>query len=701
MNPTDSQTHRSRKLAMSTLAAFVICAASVSTLPQQPRIFRSTSALIEVDAVVTDNTGAVVRGLTHDDFVLTDNGVPQTIAQFSFVDLPPPSAPASEALSDVVSNEQSAAGRLYVILMDAFHIDPSRSTVARKLARQFVETGMGPKDMAAVLQLGQPTLNQPFTSDKALLIASIERFIGRQPESETSSVMRDAMLRPQTPGAPAEDAQSGARANEAQILLQSITQVCQRLGTVQGHRRSVIIFGEGISYDTSDVIGKDQRPGQAGYLLSFDPAKHAGEVLSAEAAMLEAARRADVTLYTVDPRGGTMGDEEIMQAQATSGASFTHEAQRGQGTMRTFASETGGFAVVGTNDFKSGFSRIVQANSSYYVLGYSPIASESDGAYHRIGVTVKSREVRIAARKGYFAIAGAPSLTSSTPRAASNETSITITPSARMRELLTSQLPVDGLGLRLTGGPVRPDGDKVLTAIVMELNTHDIHFTESAGQLSDNVEMAFVALDGAGKIYASSRSVGDLRLPVSQRDLVANGLRYVAEFALPPGRYQVRAAAYEAAAGSAGSAVLDVDTDKVAKGSLSIGSILVTAGPDQSMPTTGSFDVLRGLLPGPPTTTRAFTPHDTLVAFADVSDNGDGSGRKDEISTIVKDETGRQVFTNSSSEERTELSPKKHGAPYVTRVPLSGFAPGHYVLTIGARTPSGKSTSESIEFLVK
>ena len=690
----------SKRRSMSTLAMIAALGVAAGAFQQQPPVFRSTSALLEVDAVVTDRAGAVVRGLTRDDFILTDNGVPQNVAQFSFVDLPAPSATRPAATSDIVSNEQPANGRLYVLVLDGFHIDPSRSTVARKLARQFIDTAMGPNDMAAVIQLGPTPLNQPFTSDKTLLIASIERFIGRQPESATLSIMRDAMLRPQTPGAPAEDTESGARANEAQILLQSITQVCQRLGTIQGHRRSVIVFGEGISYDTSDVIGKDQRPGQAGYLLSFDPAKHAGEVLSAQAAMLEAARRADVALYTVDPRGGTMGDEEIMQAQTTSGTSFTREAQRGQGTLRTFASETGGFAVVGTNGFQKGFARIVQANSSYYVLGYRP-ASKQDGAYHRIQVTVKSRDVEIAARRGYFAVADASAATSPVPAAVSKESPNANAPSPRMRELLTSQLPVGGLGLRLTGGPVRPEGDKVLTALVMELDTHDIHFTESNGQLSDDIEMAFVAVDSAGKIYASNRSMGDLRLPVAQRNVVANGLRYVAEFTLPPGRYQIRAGACESAGASAGSAILDVDTEDVTKRSLSIGSIFITAGPDQRMPTTGNFQVLHGLLPGPPTTAREFTSHDTLVAYADISDRGDGSGSADEITTVVKDETGHQVFANTTSHDRTELSPKKQGIGYVSPVPLTTFAPGRYILTIAARTVAGKSTSKSIEFGVK
>ncbi|MGH9410490.1 MAG: VWA domain-containing protein [Vicinamibacterales bacterium] len=698
-----------------TLALLVMVATALTVVraQQRPPVFRSASDLVEVDAVVIDKSGGVVRGLTRDDFVVTDNGVPQTIAQFSFVDLPAPQAvpAAAQAPSDVVTNQQPADGRLYAIVLDAFHVDPIRSTVVRKLAKQFVETEMGPNDMAAVVQLGPTSLNQPFTSDKALLISAIEQFIGRKPESATLSIMRDAMLRPQAPGAPAEDTESGTRAADARILLESIAQVCQRLGTVQGHRRSVIIFGEGIDYDTSDVIGADPRPGMAGYLKSFDPAKHAGEVLSAESDMLEAARRADVALYTVDPRGNTMGDEEVMQVSgsptpqtAVPGTSFVREAQRAQGTLRTFASETGGFSVVGTNDYKTGFSRIAQANSSYYVLAYQPPVAGSLGAYHKIEVSVKARDVDVVARKGYFTVApvpaaAAPAAPTAAPAAAKAPPANA--PSDRMRALLASQLPVSGLGLRVTGGAVRPDGDKVLTTLVMEMDTRGVHFDVSNGQLSDNIEMAFAATDAAGKIYASSRSVGDLRVPVAQRSAVANGLRYVAEFALPPGRYQIRAAACESAGGTGGSAILDVDTSDMARAALSLGETLITAGPDQAMPTTGSFQLLHAFLPGPPTAAREFTSRDTVVAFTDATDKGGGSGRDDELTTSVRDATGHEVFRNQTAHDRVDLSPKKNGFGYVSRVPLSAFARGQYVLTIEVRTPGGKTASRQLPFEVK
>ena len=94
-----------------------------------------------------------------------------------------------------------------------------------------------------------------------------------------------------------------------------------------------------------------------------------------------------------------------------------------------------------------------------------------------------------------------------------------------MRELLASSLPVAGLGLRLSGGPIRPQGDKVLVALVLEIDTSDLPFSEQNGLLTNDIEMAFLAVDAQGKIQAANRSLGNLRLPSTERAAVSRGLR--------------------------------------------------------------------------------------------------------------------------------------------------------------------------------
>ena len=56
--------------------------------PQQPAtVFRSGTELVLVNVVVRDKNGAVVRGLTRDDFTVTEDDKPQTVTSFDFEEL--------------------------------------------------------------------------------------------------------------------------------------------------------------------------------------------------------------------------------------------------------------------------------------------------------------------------------------------------------------------------------------------------------------------------------------------------------------------------------------------------------------------------------------------------------------------------------------------------------------------------------------
>ena len=75
-----------RRMAVASAMALMALMASVVGLAQQPT-FSSRLDVVRVDALVTDN-GRPVRGLAPADFVVLDNGTPQTVDLASFETLP-------------------------------------------------------------------------------------------------------------------------------------------------------------------------------------------------------------------------------------------------------------------------------------------------------------------------------------------------------------------------------------------------------------------------------------------------------------------------------------------------------------------------------------------------------------------------------------------------------------------------------------
>ncbi|HEV3139529.1 MAG TPA: hypothetical protein VGY57_03385, partial [Vicinamibacterales bacterium] len=67
--------------------AFVCCASIVIAAQSQqtaPPVFRSGARLNVVDVTVLDKQGKPIEGLTANDFVITEDGEPQTISQVAF-----------------------------------------------------------------------------------------------------------------------------------------------------------------------------------------------------------------------------------------------------------------------------------------------------------------------------------------------------------------------------------------------------------------------------------------------------------------------------------------------------------------------------------------------------------------------------------------------------------------------------------------
>jgi VWFA-related protein len=161
--------HPRRAVLCGLLALLVV----TSSAQQDAPTFRAETTYIEVDAFVTGSRGALVHDMTKEDFELLEDGRPQVISDFRFVDIPvTPASPAtaSRVPADVVTNVGER--RVYVLL-----IEPGEGVVLRtqNVARRLVDDLLGPNDMMAVIHPpGTMSHAQAFTSSKALLHASID-----------------------------------------------------------------------------------------------------------------------------------------------------------------------------------------------------------------------------------------------------------------------------------------------------------------------------------------------------------------------------------------------------------------------------------------------------------------------------------------------------------------------------------------------
>src|SRR4029079_16294049 len=162
---------------------------------------------------------------------------------------------------------------------------------------------------------------------------------------------------------------------------------------MRGRRKAVIYFSEGINYDVVDAINN----------------AHATDVRHEVQDLIAAATRGNVSFYSVDPRGVTTGMEDAIEIGgfpadgSISSTALMEEMRIEHDSLRVIADETGGFPVLNQNDFRTAFARILEENSSYYVLGYYPTNEKSDGRYRNIKVNVVKPGLRVRYRRGYVA----------------------------------------------------------------------------------------------------------------------------------------------------------------------------------------------------------------------------------------------------------------------------------------------------------
>ena len=687
-----------RGLLAGFFAAFVLAAAPLPRAQQPPPAqgptFRLAVDYVEVDAVVTDRDGRFVRGLTKDDFEVLEDGKPQTLTAFTVVDLParkpsPPAFRTAPVEPDVRSNAGQFDGRVIVLVLDDLMVDPRRTNRVRTAAGQFINRFVSENDVVAVIHTGAGAKSaQNFTTNRALMLAAVNKFMGRKIESATSATIAE-QERTNSAGRTTDAVdplrlERGARARDTLTRLRAASEY---LSAIRGRRKTLVWFSEGIDSDFENPL--DQQ----------------GTIVRDELTLLiGAAQRAGVAFYAIDPRGVGAGLDDVIGIRSlpenpTSPLGVTSiidEVRRSQGSLHTIANETGGFAVTGGGDINDHFARIIEQNSSYYLLGYYPAVDRRDGKFRSLDVRVKRPGLRVMHRKGYTAPRGRPETrtTAASAEAAPPE----------LRAAVESPLPIAGVPIRVWAGPFRGSAKRASVAIILEVDPAGLRFQEQGGAFNENLEILMVPVDASGKPHDGGRDQAPMKLSAKTHDMVrTHGFRVARRLDLPPGRYQLHVAVQSGNSKAVGALTFDLDVDDFAKAPLALSGIALMSVAADRMPTAPPAKEFMDVLPMAATAIREFDRSDTLFYFSEVYPRRSGTPHAVHVQATVTSEDGKVLFRRSDERKTGEMQADEIGFDHSARFPLTDFAPGRYVLRIEAKalTAQGATAARELEFRVR
>jgi VWFA-related protein len=678
------------------LAGSVVTTGQTPAAPQGPEApnFKVQVDYVEVDAFVTDQQGRFVRDLKKEDFQVLEDRKPQTISAFTLVDIPIERATrplfAAEPFDpDVKTNARPFDGRVYILVLDDAHVQFQHTPRVKAAARRFIEQNFGANDLMAVVHVqGRAENSQEFTSSKRLLLAAVDKFLGKAERPATleryQQYLNTAGSRQR--GDAVEDPAEQKRAFDARGTLEELQAVADWFGSVRGRKKTILLVSEGIDYDVDDVFNK----------------REASMLIDRTRDLIRSATKSSVTIYAIDPRGITdQGDQSIELNGLAAGddsdpatrdiglGGLQNELRLQHNSLRTLAEETGGFAVINTNGFANAFDRIVAENSSYYVLAYYPPNPKRDGRFHNIEVRVSRPGLTVHARRGYANPNGKAVAAPLNP--ASKVTT-------EAHDALQSPLPISGLTMQVFAAPFKGTAPNASVLLGVEMSGQDLRL--SGG---DRVQITYFALDAKGKYRGGNTDTVTLNLrPETKATIQRSGMRTLSRLQIPPGRYQLRVAANDLATSAVGSVLYDLDVPDFTKGPLAMSGMVLASGAASRMPTVRVDEDLKQVLPAPPMGSRTFPVGDELALFVEIYDNAGGSPHKVDVTTTVTADEGKVMFKAEDVRDSSELQGKSGGYGYGLRVPFDGLTPGIYVLKVEARSRLGQgpTANRQVQFRI-
>lgn len=332
-----------------------------------PQTFRTTTRLVVVDVVATDEKGSPVKDLKAEDFVVKENDEPQKVVDFSFHQPGGVKAASHQPAPNVFSNEPLYSGNssLNVILLDAINTDFSNHAYAQDMLVKYLGTNPTLQPTAVYALEHNLRLLHDFSTDPAALRDAITHYRGI---GVAHLATAEAAASPFTQRGTFRNVPQGRSAAFRGMIF-----LAQTLAGYPG-RKNLIWISEGfpLSLYPDSVMGPEIMQ-----IEDYSPMveKIADELMGAQ-----------VALYPISAAGVSKDDQFSAQT-----------------AMSSMAQRTGGKTFFNRNDIDTGVRTSLDDGSTYYTLEYYPANKTWNNKFRHIKVSVGRPGVKLQYRDGYYA----------------------------------------------------------------------------------------------------------------------------------------------------------------------------------------------------------------------------------------------------------------------------------------------------------
>lgn len=555
------------------LALLLVAAASGPAFSQSPRqlpVFPARIDTVTVDVVVLDGEGRPVEGLRREDFTVREDGVPQAIATFEAMSAAPSAAGAPRRLRQRVSTNLTTAdeiGRWFFVVFDDVNVSQFSTVRAREAIEQVLGRALDPGDRVMIATTsGSGTWTGALPED----LESLQRFVGglmghRRPDTTNARIWDHEAMAIALGRDTQALAQVARRYYESGIIpeaypsdreIRESLQVAPGLAMIQTRARQTYMEAQTRIRTTLGALERlsaalaQARGRKTLFLVTegfiVDP------TIGEFRALVQAARNANVAVHFVDVRdpAGALGQPGVAGGAAETARAVEDRdatlalamASREADGARSIAADTGGSVIAGVR-LAEGLRRAAAEGRSYYLLGYSPANTRSDGRFRRIEVAVNRRDVEVRARGGYYADADRPQ-----PKPSADQLNPAV------RAALDAPSGTSGIPLQLASYVFAPRRDgTVRMLLVAEADLRPLSLQNKGGSYAAHFDSYVVVHADDGTIAARDERAVDVNVPAAAFSELEKGLPVGREFSLPPGRYQVAFLLRDRATGAIGS----------------------------------------------------------------------------------------------------------------------------------------------------